>query len=1350
MSKRQLEGPHADRSHGIDFNMSSTPDDKPQRATAAQMANRKIKAIKSRTRPNIVSTPAASQPSSPFNSIVPSTSSAPNPGLSNGFTFGQSQSFPGAGSNPTQNGSQPITFGSGGSASFNFSASFDSGAGFSNPFANLNGTGGQSQNQNQNTSGFGGFKGSIFNLPPATNPSQNQPAQAASSGNLFGSQTSQNTGTGLFGAPSNSTSTSSTSIFQTTPATTGTTGSIFGQSTTQTSTPSFNLFNSDTSRTTSLFGQSTPSSDAVKTQSLFGTASDTMQTSPDGKAKSGAATPTTAPASQSLFGAASTTTSPAKPLFGTPSTENKNLFSTPQASTPSLFGAKPATTTDATPSAGKSLFDRVTKPSDTPASTAPTPANNPFGSLFGQTKPTDTPATTAAAPTNNAFSAGTSLFGQTKPTDTPATAAATPAKPAFGSLFGQTKPADTPATTAATPANNPFGSLFGQTKPADTPATAAATPTNNAFSAGTTLFGQTKPTDTPATAAATPAKPAFGSLFGQTKPTDTQATTAPASAAATSTVTSSLFGQTTKPSDAPATTAATPAKPAFGSLFGQTKPTDTQATTAQASATTTSTVTNSLFGQTTKPSDTEYRPFQSLFSATSKTEPAKPASDVPGKEAPSNLFAPKPEPKSLPAPTTTAAPSSPEKGAVPKPSFATKGPRRLPPGLSKELAADVDLQYKVQMLNESFKRKISELDPAKDDFDVLVLFYMRVRETIGAPIGSISTVPGKRKNRDEEADVRESSLKKAKPAETTEPSAVNNVNTKPATTTPPLSSGIQPSPTSSPNKRKATEDTDSSIDSSLQSGKRTKSTPATRSETASIFASSFASSKAAAESGAESFQKTESPASESKPASLFEKDSASSPLKPSASESTNSNVFKATPSSGFKPLPPTSTSTTQGPSSSSTLTTDKSTDSPSKPTFELPKFGSAQATNFFAQFSQQAAKEAEKEKEKRKAEDFDSEEEDEAEWERKDAEAQLEKRKKLESLANKRTKFIPGKGFVIEDDAEGQDSGKAAATNDSEPKPTSSVSEISPSTPVTSSSLFGHSAAATSAATDPKSKTTSSIFDNQRSTPPITSNNLFGHLSAANSSAEDDADDDSDAENEKATPATPSAPSAGRSLFDRIQHGADGKPLREIGTPASAPPATSQPSVSVPSLTSTPTPTPTPKPFSSLFGGPSGAAANEGTAASGTVASAPASNEDTGAEDTDGAEKDYSNDPQVDLVGNAGEENEDVVFVTRARALKYQQKSGWETQGVGPLRVLKHRQEGRARLVLRADPSGKVVLNTAIQKAIDYKVSNNSIQFGVPRADGSGLDPWALRVKTKEDAEKLGKALEDVKRSLRG
>jgi hypothetical protein len=150
----------------------------------------------------------------------------------------------------------------------------------------------------------------------------------------------------------------------------------------------------------------------------------------------------------------------------------------------------------------------------------------------------------------------------------------------------------------------------------------------------------------------------------------------------------------------------------------------------------------------------------------------------------------------------------------------------------------------------------------------------------------------------------------------------------------------------------------------------------------------------------------------------------------------------------------------------------------------------------------------------------------------------------------------------------------------------------------------------------------------------------------------------------------------------------------------------------------------------------------------GTATSSVTSGSDTNAEDADG---DYSNEPQVNLMGNAGEEGEDLVLMTRARALVFKPAPGpgWGTQGVGALRVLVNQAEGRARLVLRAEPSGKVVLNTAIQKAINYTVSENSVQFVVARPDGSSMDMWALRVKTKEAAAELGKALNSAKSSVR-
>ena len=89
----------------------------------------------------------------------------------------------------------------------------------------------------------------------------------------------------------------------------------------------------------------------------------------------------------------------------------------------------------------------------------------------------------------------------------------------------------------------------------------------------------------------------------------------------------------------------------------------------------------------------------------------------------------------------------------------------------------------------------------------------------------------------------------------------------------------------------------------------------------------------------------------------------------------------------------------------------------------------------------------------------------------------------------------------------------------------------------------------------------------------------------------------------------------------------------------------------------------------------------------------------------------------------------------------------WETQGLGPLRVLVNRETKRARLLLRADPSGKAVLNTSISRQIEYKVQSGSCTFLVPRENGSGVDLWSLRFK-KEFTAEVENAVKTAKEGL--
>ncbi|KAI1946813.1 hypothetical protein LOZ57_003583 [Ophidiomyces ophidiicola] len=118
--------------------------------------------------------------------------------------------------------------------------------------------------------------------------------------------------------------------------------------------------------------------------------------------------------------------------------------------------------------------------------------------------------------------------------------------------------------------------------------------------------------------------------------------------------------------------------------------------------------------------------------------------------------------------------------------------------------------------------------------------------------------------------------------------------------------------------------------------------------------------------------------------------------------------------------------------------------------------------------------------------------------------------------------------------------------------------------------------------------------------------------------------------------------------------------------------------------------------------------------------------------------------PQVDLTkGGAGEEDEDVKFEVRARGLKLNE-GAWEIKGLGALRILKNRKSGRSRMLLRASPSGGVILNSLLFPEVEYRQRGNSVKFLVPTSQKP--EQWALTVRTPAMAAELSSAMEGCKR----
>ena len=131
----------------------------------------------------------------------------------------------------------------------------------------------------------------------------------------------------------------------------------------------------------------------------------------------------------------------------------------------------------------------------------------------------------------------------------------------------------------------------------------------------------------------------------------------------------------------------------------------------------------------------------------------------------------------------------------------------------------------------------------------------------------------------------------------------------------------------------------------------------------------------------------------------------------------------------------------------------------------------------------------------------------------------------------------------------------------------------------------------------------------------------------------------------------------------------------------------------------------------------------------------------------DGEDDKAENQKQIDLTSlGPGEEDEDVVLQVKAKALKWDTtSSAWVSKGVGPLRVLKNRESHLTRVLLRQDPSGRIVLNFALSKSFTYE-SSQSKSVRVPFVGENGkIETWMIKVGNDEDAKKLASALEDNK-----
>jgi len=129
-----------------------------------------------------------------------------------------------------------------------------------------------------------------------------------------------------------------------------------------------------------------------------------------------------------------------------------------------------------------------------------------------------------------------------------------------------------------------------------------------------------------------------------------------------------------------------------------------------------------------------------------------------------------------------------------------------------------------------------------------------------------------------------------------------------------------------------------------------------------------------------------------------------------------------------------------------------------------------------------------------------------------------------------------------------------------------------------------------------------------------------------------------------------------------------------------------------------------------------------------------------------GEPSEAQNDPQTDLGGpGPGEEDEDSVYEKKAKVFELADGE-YKPLGLGMLRVLKHKESGKVRALLRAEGSGRVLLNAPVRKEFSYTVvGKGQVKLLDVKPGSQAPTVYLLRVKTEEDGNELKDKLEENK-----
>lgn len=105
-----------------------------------------------------------------------------------------------------------------------------------------------------------------------------------------------------------------------------------------------------------------------------------------------------------------------------------------------------------------------------------------------------------------------------------------------------------------------------------------------------------------------------------------------------------------------------------------------------------------------------------------------------------------------------------------------------------------------------------------------------------------------------------------------------------------------------------------------------------------------------------------------------------------------------------------------------------------------------------------------------------------------------------------------------------------------------------------------------------------------------------------------------------------------------------------------------------------------------------------------------------------------------------GEEDEETLYSKRSKLTKYNSESkAYDSVGLGELKILKNKNTGKSRILVRADVSSNVILNVLILKDLDYDIiGDKKVMVRIPCFNAGGqIETYLARVKTADDAQEL-------------